>query len=226
MNIEDLKAFEQDTARLIPGFQVKWKAGDSGQKLISYLLCLFNREYMLKYTSTFYPNVYFPTKEFYESTPDSSFAVLAHERVHLLDMKKYGIWFKLSYLFPQVVSILFLALGALVAFFSWVSLPLFLIGLVFIASWPAPWRVKWEKRGYAMSMAVTYWRTGQLYSASKDFIRQHFLDWDYYRMSWNGKDIDAWLDLTERDIRNGTLEKDPIYGDVHRFMKDRGAAVV
>jgi hypothetical protein len=227
MDTEDLKAFEQDTAKLVPGFQVKWKTGNLGQKLISYLLCLFNDEYMLKYTSTFYPHVYFPTKEYYESNPEISFTILAHERVHLLDMKKHGLWFKVTYLFPQIMSIPCLFLGALATLVSWwVAGFLFFVGLVFIASWPAPWRVKWEKRGYAMSLAVAYWMTEEISSANKAFIRNQFLDWGYYRMSWNRKDIDSWLDLTERSIRDGTLEQDPAYGDVHQFLKSRGETEV
>jgi len=224
MDLEDLRAFEADTAGLVPGFQLGWKDQSKMQKLLGWVMKPFNPEYLTKYTTTFSPKVWFPTQTFYEGNPTHSFVILAHERVHLLDTKVSPLWFRFSYIAPQVLAIPLLLLGAALAFFvGWWSLIAFGLGLVCLGPWPAPGRVHWEKRGYAMSMAATFWLTGSIPSATRDSIRKQFLGKAYYFMAWGPALLDDWLDQTERSIRNGTLAGgDEAYGAVLRFLRSRG----
>jgi len=226
MDLTDLRAFEADTAAIVPGFQLAWKDKSSSQKLLGAIMKPFNPGFMTSYTTTFYPKVYFPTQERYESDPTRSFMTLAHERVHLLDTKASPLGFRLSYIYPQVLFVPFVIVGVVLAvFFGWWSLIAFGLGLLCLAPWPSPGRVRLEQRGYAMSLATLYWLTGDISFARKDSIRKQFLTMAYFKMSWSPKAIDKWLTDTEVAIRNGTLAaNDPVYGDVLKFLQSRGKA--
>lgn len=85
------------------------------------------------------------------------FEVLAHEYVHICDSRRHNL-FALRYLFPQILSVL-----SLVSIFAFIDL-WFLFSLVFLlalAPLPSP-RLKWEIRGYTMSLAVQMWLTGRV----------------------------------------------------------------
>jgi hypothetical protein len=224
MDLEDLRAFEADTAALVPGFQLGWKDQSRTQKFLGWAAKLFNPEYLSRYTTTVYPKVWFPTQAFYEKDPTHSFVILAHERAHLLDTKASPVWFRFSYAAPQILVLPLLLLGVVLAFLvGWWALPLFVLALACLGPWPAPGRVHWEERGYAMTMATTFWLTGNIPSPMKDSIRNQFLGMAYFRMAWGSTSVNEWLDATERAIRNGTLASgDEVYGAVLRFLRTRG----
>jgi len=223
MDTEDLRAFEGDTRNQVPGFQVAWKTDSWLQKAIGLLLRAFNPSYLTNFITTFYPKVYFPSKLDYERSPSSSFIVLAHERVHLLDTQASPVWFRVSYLLPQLFFIPFVVAGIVTAFFSWwAACILFFVGLLCLGPWPSPWRTHWEKRGYAMTLAVSYWATGSLPVGLGKSVTSHFTGWDYYRMSWSDRDMQLWLMETAQSVRDGTLVKDHVYADVLAFMRRRG----
>jgi hypothetical protein len=223
MDLTTLNEFEEDTRTFIPGFSIKWKANSLTHKLLGGFL-FFNPKYMTGYVTTFYPSVYFPSKSSYEKNPMNSLMVLAHERVHLLDSIRYGVWFKASYLLPQVLFAPLL-LGSVVCLLSslkWVSLLLLILGLVALIPWPSPWRVNWEKRGYAMTLATNYWLFGSIPDPLKQSTKSHFLDWSYYKMSRKPGDIDAWLKDVVSSIENGSICSEGAYYQVHRFLLDKG----
>jgi hypothetical protein len=223
MNREDLQAFEEDTKKVVPNFQVLWKTDSKLQKLIGWLIGWFNPSYMTNYITTFYPVVYFPTKEHYERSPSNSFSVLAHERVHLLDTKSSPIWFRVSYLLPQLLLLPFLVSALVVVFFSWkISLVLLAFGLISVCPWPSLGRTRLEKRGYAMTMAISVWMMGDIPPELKKFVKGYFVGWPYYKMSWDPSGIDAWIEKTEQDIKSGALIKDPTYEGVYQFLTSRG----
>jgi hypothetical protein len=226
MDLTDLRAFEADTAAVVPGFKLDWKNTSSFHKLLGLIMKPFNPGYMTSYTTTFYPKVWFPTQESYEKDPGRSLITLAHERVHLLDTKASPLWFRLSYALPQALLIPFLITGTVLAFFfGWWSLIAFGLGLACLAPWPSSGRVRLEQRGYAMSMAVLFWLTGDIPFERKDSIRKQFLSMAYYKMAWSPGAIDKWLEATDRSIRNGTLAAgDEVYGSVLRFLQSRGKA--
>jgi hypothetical protein len=130
MDLQVLRDFEQEVGKLVPGFRVAFKDESKTQKLIGLIAKPFNPEYMTRYTSTFYPVVWFPTRAYYEGQPRSSLTVLAHELVHLIDTQRHPFWFRVSYLFPQVLSLA--AFATYVALCGWRAWPLLvlLVGLL------------------------------------------------------------------------------------------------
>jgi hypothetical protein len=223
MELSTLKDFEADTRTLVPKFSVKWKNKSLVQKLLGVLL-FFNPQYMTGYVTTFYPTVWFSSEGDYEKDPAKSMVVVAHERVHLLDTIRHGVWFKFSYLLPQVLfaPLLLTAIACLIGNHELYALISLVLGLVALAPWPSPWRVQWEKRGYAMSLAAHYWLFGDTPEQLKQSIRTHFLDWSYYKMSRNPKDIDIWLTGVTADIRSGIICSDVVYYNVRRFLMGKG----
>jgi hypothetical protein len=222
MDQSDLRAFEEDTRKYVPGFQVVGKSDSWGQRLLGRIL-FFNPTYMTGFLSTFYPITYFPTMADYEGHPTRSFIALAHERVHLLDTKRHPIWFRISYLLPQLLVVPFLLLTITTVFISWKA-SFFILGLTILAAipWPSSGRTKLEKRGYAMTMAANYWLTKEITPKLKQEIKGYFVKWSYYKMSWNAADIDSWLTTTEQAIKSGTLINDLVYGNVLQFIVNRG----
>jgi len=119
--IDDLKNFEEVIRKRVPGFRVAFKDASFVQRLLGFVMRPFNHRYMTDFTSTFYPVVWFPTQERYESNPRNSFVVLAHEYVHLVDTSKRPIWFRVSYVMPQALGVIpFIVYQALIGVNPWV----------------------------------------------------------------------------------------------------------
>jgi hypothetical protein len=182
----------------IPKLQIRFKNEHFWQKVVGILIWIFNRGYMKNYVTVFGANVYFPSKEHYESNPVMSFNILAHEFVHLLDSKKNPFWFKISYLFPQCLSVF--ALGAFAAFYSLWFL-FFLLFLICLAPWPAPFRKKIELRGYTMNIAVSYWRYG--YFPKTDWTVRALTKSEYYFTCWSKKHIVKQLKDIKKKVEAG-----------------------
>lgn len=187
-------------AERIPGFEVRFKAEDRGQKLLALFLRPFVPDYLTRFTTTLYPRVYFPTRSYVEDHPGLAWKTLAHELVHLEDTKRRPIFFPLSYIAPQLFAALaFLAVLAPWFPMTWFALP----ALVALLPWPSPWRAHWELRGYAMDLAITYWTTGRI-SGGAQFVRL-FTGWSYYRMMPNEARVKAHFEecgrwLAETDM--------------------------
>ena len=121
MDLKTLKEFEVEIQKHVPDFSIKFKNQTASQKLIGFLTQSFNSKYMTSYATTSFPTVYFPTKVFYESQPDSSFKILAHEFIHMMDMKNHPTWWKLMYALPQALAIFpLIAFAALSGPHSWI----------------------------------------------------------------------------------------------------------
>jgi hypothetical protein len=102
------------------------------------------------------------------------------------------------------------------------ALTLLVLGLVALIPWPSPWRVNWEKRGYAMTLAINYWIFGSIPDPLKHNVRSHFLDWSYFKMSRSPADIDRWLVNIIVSIEDGTICSDGAYYNVRSFLLGRG----
>lgn len=267
MNVSDLRAFE-DLLRLhYPQLRIEFKDKSLTQRLIGALIRPFNPQYLTRYTSTFAPTVYFPSREAYEDNPKASFTLLAHEFVHLLDTQEHPFWFRLSYMIPPALApipfgvylwlagaqawplaLLFgvllvstlisqlsvaaffvsvtLGLGvscwAAVAYSGWYSV-LFFLGLTLLAPWPAPGRVHWEKRGYAMTIAIYQWTLGGVPKLLRESVIRYFLGPFYYFMSWRRADVTAWVDQTVVAASSGELAAQDPYRIVYDFLQSRNA---
>lgn len=118
-----------------------------------------------------------------------SWGVLAHELVHCIQRKRWGLLFPLLYLFP-------LSLGALIILTCW--LPVFwasgchldiwipcwfAVGALLFIPWiPDPWRTRWELQGYAISMYAWYLRYEFIDEQYIDYASRHFSGMKYYVM--------------------------------------------
>ncbi len=103
----------------------------------------------------------------------------------------------------------------------WVSGALFL-GLSMVAPWPAPFRTKWEMRGYAMNLAVTQWMFGGVPDFYKTGLASYFTGGSYYYMDWSGGDTNKQLDAFCASAKSGELQKEFPYSIVYKFMSDNG----
>jgi len=266
VTLDDLRAFEVEVRKHYPELEIAFKDKSSWQRVLGFLLYPFNPHYMTRYTSTFAPVVYFPSKEAYEGNPRGSFTLLAHEFVHLLDTRDHPFWFRCSYLFPQLLSpLVFVLFGILArehawplavfvgglgvsfliarlsmaAFFlaaflvvvastalavwatGWTTL-VFVLGVSLLAPWPAPGRVHWERRGYAMSLLLYQWAFGGVPQILRDAVRRSFDGPAYFYMSWHRTGTTAWVDETVKWANDGPVENSGPYHIVNNFLASRG----
>jgi hypothetical protein len=92
-------------------------------------------------------------------------------------------------------------------------------GVVCFGPWPAPGRVRLEKRGYTINIAVPYWLG---YTVSPLEITSHFTTAEYFFMSWSQPAMDAYFEATRDVIRSGALQATSPYNIVYDFLYQRG----
>jgi len=180
----------------IPGFEIRYKDESWSSKVLGILVWVFNREYMTRYTTTRYPRVYFPSREFVNSDHRRAWKILAHEFVHLWDTKQQGIWHNIAYGLPQLLCIPFLiwfiaSWFVPVNWLKWSMVGLSAGGFIaFACPLPAYFRMRSEIRGYTMNLCVNQWRycdDGMPSNATLKWITQAFTGSGYYFM-WRDKD--------------------------------------
>jgi hypothetical protein len=223
MNSEDarLVLLEHQIGQTIPGFEVRWKdkgKGSGWQKFIGKIM-VFNRGYMKNFISTFYPYVYWPDEKGYRDNPRGSFKVLAHEYVHLWDASLDGKkqtkgWFSFSYIMPHWVVLLSLFALLSIWFSNWWLMSL--VALVCALPLPAYWRMKWEYRGYTMSMAVNAWKHGDVKDSTIDRLVSHFTSGEYYFMWPFKRAMKRRLEGAVQKIHSGDVMT---WGDPFKHVK-------
>jgi len=67
------------------------------------------------------------------------------------------------------------------------------------------WRAAWEFRGYSMTMAFDYWRSGKLEDSELTWIQEIFTGSDYYFMDPNATRVAAKLKAIKVSIIDGSL---------------------
>lgn len=154
----------------IPGFEVVEKSESLWMKLLSKVL-FFTPDFMTRFTTTFYPKVYIPSRLHWEANNFFSIITLAHEYVHLADRKRLSFLFNFLYVSPQIFAVFAL----LCSINIWC-----LLFLLFLLPIPSVGRAWAEFRGYRMSMAVYYWLSGERYST--EFMVHQFISSNYYWM--------------------------------------------
>lgn len=219
--MDDFEKLTEVVKKKIPDFEVRYKANSLVQKAIGKILSPFNDGYMTRYITTFYPYVYWPDKESLDEDRYHAFETLAHEFVHLMDTKNHPFWFRFSYLFPQILGIIFPFLSLLAIWFTNLWL-ISLVSLVFIIlPLPSPWRAKWEYRGFAMSMAVCIWQGQFNIESKKAWIAERFTGSDYFYMWPFRKSVKGKLDIIEDSIHDSTvMDKSEAYKDVFMIVRD------
>lgn len=201
-----------------PKFEIRFKDEPLPKWLrpVFWFQGLITKGFWERYTTVVGNHVYFPSREYYEADKGRAFATLAHEFVHMHDAAEVGqVAFTLRYLFPQVS----LGLFGLLGFLGLVWAPLYALFalLLALAPWPAPWRAKYEKRGYKMTILA---RTMMGWATNPEHISSQFTGRSYYWMSWDKEGIMEWTEGEIRDARANlanikTLDRP--YQDVHEI---------
>lgn len=199
----------------IPKFEIRYKDESKSQKAIGKVM-FFNKRYMTDFSTTLYPYVYFPTRQYVEDDYERAFFILAHEFVHLIDHRERGFWFTLSYALPQALGLL--SLFAFGAFWNLWFL-FFLLALGFFAPIPSPWRTNWEVRGYTMNLALSFWMRDTITEELRVFIESKFSGWDYYKMCPNQEKVIRLLTDNIKKIRDGSIvDENEAFGIVRNIV--------
>ena len=205
----------------VPGFDIRYKSDSWVQRAIGKILSPFNKEYMTRYITTFYPYVYWPDKASLEDDRHHAFETLAHEYVHLIDTKRHPFLFRFSYMFPQVLGVIFPFFALFAIWFTNLWL-ISLASIIFVAlPIPSPWRAKWEYRGFAMSMAVCIWRGQFNIESKKSWIAERFTGSSYFYMWPFKKSVKRRLNEIENRIHDSTImDRSEVYRDVFKIVRD------
>ena len=164
------KNLEKHIKKEFSDFELIDKRNSLLMKLLSKIL-FFNKKFMSSYITVIGNKVYVPELPWKEDNPYGATEVLAHEWVHMKDNKRLGMAFKLLYLMPQILTPL-----CLLGFWN----PWFFLAILCILPFPAPWRTKFELRGYTISMACRYWLLGR--EPDYHFFIKQFTGPNYYFM--------------------------------------------
>ena len=184
-------------------------------RFLNFFVRIFNDSFMTHYITTIGRKIYSPYKE-------NGLPVIAHECQHIWDSKRWPVLYEIGYLSPQIWFLL--ALGSFAAFASLWAL-LFLLALPLLAPLPAYFRMKIEMRGYAMTMAVWFWRTGRF--TDFDYVADKFLGPDYFWMWPFKKAIRKRLKKIQVAIvDNSILSWSPIFKEVHEICEMSDAMVL
>ena len=202
-NAEDLELKFHKLAfhikREIPHFTLRSKKDSKLMQLLSVLL-FFNDDFLDRYITTLYPDVYVPELPWTSHSAKSRISILAHEYVHLKDRKRLGWLFNLLYLSPQVFALL--ALGA---FWNlW-----WLLALLFLLPLPSPGRAWLEYRGYRMTIAMHWYLTGKQVNAG--WLRDQFIKSNYYWMWPFKKAVERCILKVMEDVESGNFLASQIF---------------
>ena len=155
---------EKHIKKEFPKFEIIDKRESKLMKLLSKVL-FFNKTFMTSYITVIGSKVYVPRMPWKKTNPFGAASV------HMKDGKRLGFMFKFLYLFPQILTPL-----CLLGFWN----PWFFLVALCILPFPAPWRAKFELRGYTISMAVSWWLLDR--RPDFDFYAKQFTGPNYYYM--------------------------------------------
>lgn len=100
---------------------------------------------------------------------------------------------------------------------------LFIGGLGLLTPLPSPGRVRWELRGYTMTLAILVWTYGPPPDVVRDMVARHFYGPDYFYMSWSRAQTLATLDAAIVCAQDGSLQKTDSYSIVYAFLEQHRA---
>ena len=111
MTEEDVAKLEAELLRELPRFGVGYKDESRVQAWIGALVRPFNATYMTNYTTVMFGKVWFPSRTWRARVgPRAIYETLRHEAVHLRDMRRFPIFFQLTYVLLLPAGITFRAL--------------------------------------------------------------------------------------------------------------------
>lgn len=188
-----------ESKKIIPDLEIKYKNESAFMKIIGKIL-FFNKDFMNHYITTIGSIIYFPSKSFLEENSTSSSIILLHEICHVYDSKKITKpLFSFLYLFPQILFLLFFP----ALFISWKLAILFLI---FIAPFPAYFRMLFEKRAYMVSLYTAYKLGKKMnFNYDLDHHKQYYLkqfNGSSYYFMWMFSGLNKDFDKAIQKIKN------------------------
>lgn len=152
----DSKVVSEKVDQAIRSFVPKWKVIDKRDSLFHKLIGIILSP-LIDYTNDFWTTIGFTAA----SPPGdvNRWQVRPHEGRHAIQAKKWTRpLFGFLYLFPQSLAPIFVLLAFLLS-------PWWLLGLVCLLPWPAPFRMVFELHAYQLSIMINTWR-----GYSKDYI--------------------------------------------------------
>lgn len=198
-----------------PSLKIKFKDQSLFMKILGFLL-FFNKDFMTSFTTTVGTTIYYPSEDYMKNKPITSFVILLHELIHVIDFNKNKLLFIFLYLFPQILALL--ALPAL--FVSWKIAILFLL---FLLPLPSYFRMKYERKAYAVSLYVIHKLSlkknfkAEL-SVQKDNYISYFKNNDYYYM-WIFNSIDSNFNDYLSNIERGDRPfEDPSFDIIDKYI--------
>ena len=192
-----------------PDFDIKFKNEDKFMQTIGKVVGIFNRSFMTRFTTVLGYTVYFPSREWMEADWRKVFYVLAHESIHIANHAKSPIKHVLGYSFPQNLAPL-----ALLSFLAFIH-PAFLTFLVFLLAlgpWPAPFRVKEEILGYGMNCKLDAWQGYKRTDYDLEQIAKNVCSWNYYNP------LHPWKSMRD-DLKRFTKLNDAVLPDGYEIVK-------
>jgi len=209
MASELIQSFSKHVQTRVPGFNVKRKADSKLMRFLGKIL-FFTPNFMTRYTTTMGNTVY-ATDDLWKSNSAWALSTLAHEAQHAADKQRVGmVLFGFAYLLPQILAPLAL-LSLLAIWFSnaWLWS---LAALALLAPIPAAFRMIIERRGYLMSLCVTWWTFGEE-TARAGIPRRlkQFTGPAYYFMWPFGRHLKKWFERELPDKAQHPSKHNAIY---------------
>lgn len=206
----------------IPGINIYYKTDSLLMKVISKIL-FFNKTFMTDYVTTIGKNIYFTNRENIEIHEIDSIITLAHEYRHIKDYQDMGnIKYSILYLFPQILSLLFIPFYFIIGTWS-------LLFLLFLFPFPSYFRKEIELNGYKMTLFAAFILLKQLKrndehikeilnNLSSTIDEKYFKSSAYYYMWPFG--VKKELEFTVEKIISGKIKNDnDIYSVVEGYLK-------
>lgn len=222
MNYKEMNdLLKKEISKEIPNFNVFIKERSSLMRFFGKIM-FFNKFFMTRYITTFYPNIYFPRETLKDA--QITFSVLAHEFVHLLSAKrKSPIFHGFLYGLPQILATLSL-LSILAIWFSNMWL-LNLLWLLLLAPIPAYFRTEEELDAYTMSLYVAALQKNSFPNVTRkqlkshvDYISENFYGSNYYFMWPFKKNITEKLNQRIDKIAKGDYDNVYPYNFVKKLF--------
>ena len=216
-------------------FSVKFKDESLYMRFLAVLVYPFNAQFLTDFTTTMGSTVYFPSKAALAKRWGSYARILAHEWVHIWDGEQRPLRFTVGYATDSKrarLAVFFTLLGAAAVSFVvraiWLSgWWAFLAGaaLTSIAPWRAYWRAEAEYRGYAMGIAISYWKYLDVPDRVLEARVPTFTGMAYYRMDPSEKRVLARLEDIRESCWTGGIRQGPRavpYVRVHEVLRGGG----
>lgn len=209
--------------KTIPGIKLVEKKNSRLMKFLGFV-CFFNKNFMTTTTTFFGNTIYLPTHIPHDL---GLMQIIAHEYVHICDMKRMGkVKFLFLYLFPQ--SLILIPLLILLAWrpsdlFSCASL--IIVAAATLIPGHAHWRIEYEQKAYAMTLLFDLWVRSYVSTAVVEKIVDIIHGPSYYWSGGNKKHSMFYFEIVLEDARRGILPVGDEFQNVWKYLNEEKYAM-